>query len=86
MKQSATVQAARRTVHAVQDRLRCARMRLHLPRRLARDELRAWPPGDRFEDGFEDGVDDRFDDRFEDGFEDLEVVSRSAPPAADHRS
>jgi hypothetical protein len=25
-------------------------MRLHLPRRLARDELRAWVPGDAFED------------------------------------
>lgn len=50
MKQSATVRAARRTAHPVQDRLRCTRMRLHLPRRLARDELRAWVPGDAFED------------------------------------
>jgi hypothetical protein len=50
MKPSATVRTAQRTVHPVEDRLRCARMRLHLPRRLARDELRAWLPGDAFEE------------------------------------
>ena len=66
MKQSATVRTARGTVHPVEDRLRCARMRLHLPRRLARDELRAWLPGDVFED--------------------LDVVSESPSPAADHRT
>jgi hypothetical protein len=50
MKQSATIRTVRRTVHPVQDRMKSTRMRLHLPRRLARDELRAWLAADALED------------------------------------
>jgi hypothetical protein len=50
MKQSATIPTVRRTVHPVQDRMKSTRMRLHLPRRLARDELRAWQAADAHED------------------------------------
>jgi hypothetical protein len=50
MNQSATIRTVRRTVHPVQDRMKSARMRLHLPRRLARDELRAWLAADALED------------------------------------
>jgi hypothetical protein len=48
MKQSATTRTVRSTVHAHNHRSTCLRMRLHLPRRLARVELRAW--GDAIED------------------------------------
>ncbi len=54
MTQSATIRTVRRTVHPVQDRvqdrMKSTRMRLHLPRRLARDELRAWLAADALED------------------------------------
>jgi len=50
MKPSATIRTVRRTVHPVQDRMKSTRMRLHLPRRLARDELRAWLAADALDD------------------------------------
>jgi hypothetical protein len=50
MNQSATIRTVRRTVHPVQDRMKSTRMRLHLSRRLARDELRAWLATDALED------------------------------------
>jgi hypothetical protein len=50
MNQSATVRTVGRTVHPVQDRMKITRMRLHLPRRLARNELRAWLAADALED------------------------------------
>ena len=50
MKQSATIQTVRRTVHPVQDRMKSTRMRLHLPRRVARNELRAWLAADALDD------------------------------------
>jgi len=50
MKQSAIIRTVRRTVHPVEDRLRSARMRLHLPRRRARDELLAWLPAEELEE------------------------------------
>jgi len=50
MKQSAIVQTVRRIVHPVQDRMKSTRMRLHLPRRLARHELRALLAADALED------------------------------------
>lgn len=36
-----TLRTSHRPVHT-EDRFRCARLRLHLPRQQARDELRAW--------------------------------------------
>jgi len=50
MNQSATIRAVRRTVHTEDNRLKSTRMRLHLPRRRARDELRAWLPTEWIED------------------------------------
>ena len=44
MRQSAIIRTVRRTVRPVEDRLRSTRLRLHLPRGRARDELRAWLP------------------------------------------
>jgi hypothetical protein len=52
MDQSATIRTVRRTVHPGQDRMKSTRMRLHLPRRLARYELRAWLPADALEDTY----------------------------------
>ena len=49
MKQSATTRTVRRTVDLREHRLTCMRMRLHLPRRHARDELRALVLGDVIE-------------------------------------
>ncbi len=50
MKQSATIRTVPRTVHPEDNRLKSTRMRLHLPRRLVRDELRAWLPSQGIED------------------------------------
>jgi len=50
MKQSATTRTVRGTVHPEDNRLKSTRMRLHLPRRRERDELRAWLPTEAFED------------------------------------
>jgi hypothetical protein len=50
MKQSATIRTARRRFHPGDLRLKSTRMRLHLPRRRARDELRAWSPTEESED------------------------------------
>jgi hypothetical protein len=50
MKQSATTQTVRRTVDPREPRLSCMRMRLHLRRRYARDELRALMLGELIED------------------------------------
>jgi hypothetical protein len=50
MNQIATVRTSRGTVHPVPDRMKSTRMRLHLPRRLARHELRAWLAADALED------------------------------------
>ncbi len=50
MEQSAIIRTVRHTVRPVEDRLKSARMRLHLPRRRARDELRAWLPAGELED------------------------------------
>ena len=50
MEKSAMIRTVRRTVHPVDDRLKSTRMRLHLPRRRARDEPRAWTPFDGMED------------------------------------
>ncbi|HVV50900.1 MAG TPA: hypothetical protein VHO06_14635 [Polyangia bacterium] len=50
MEQSAIIRTVRHTVRPVEDRLKSARMRLHLPRRRARDELRAWLPAEELED------------------------------------
>ncbi len=49
MRQSAIIRTARRTVRPVEDRLRSTRLRLHLPRGRARDELRAWLPVEELE-------------------------------------
>ncbi|HXS25385.1 MAG TPA: hypothetical protein VN719_14220 [Gemmatimonadales bacterium] len=50
MKQSAMIRTVQGTVHPEDNRLKSTRMRLHLPRRRARDELRAWLPTEAFED------------------------------------
>lgn len=50
MKQSAMAQTVRRTVNPGEPRLTCTRMRLHLPRRRARDELRTLMLGDFIDD------------------------------------
>jgi hypothetical protein len=42
MKQSTTRPTVPRTVHGTEDHLRSARLRLHLPRPLARREPRTW--------------------------------------------
>ena len=49
MRQSAIIRTVRRTVRPVEDRLRSTRLRLHLPRRRVRDELRAWQPVEELE-------------------------------------
>ena len=49
MRQSAIIRTARHTVRPVEDRLRSTRLRLHLPRGRARDELRAWLPVEELE-------------------------------------
>jgi hypothetical protein len=49
MRQSAIVPTVRRTVRPVEDRLRSTRLRLHLPRGRARDELRGWLPVEELE-------------------------------------
>ena len=49
MRQSAIIRTERRTVRPVEDRLRSTRLRLHLPRGRARDELRAWLPVEELE-------------------------------------
>jgi hypothetical protein len=49
MRQSAIIRTARRTVRPVEDRLRSTRLRLHLPRGRARDELRTWLPVEELE-------------------------------------
>ena len=49
MRQSAIIRTVRRTVRPVEDRLRSTRLRLHLPRGRARDELRAWLPVEELE-------------------------------------
>jgi hypothetical protein len=49
MRQSAIVRTVRRTDRRVEDRLRSTRLRLHLPRGHARDELRAWLPVEELE-------------------------------------
>ena len=49
MRQSAIIRTVRRTVRSVEDRLRSTRLRLHLPRGRARDELRAWLPVEELE-------------------------------------
>jgi hypothetical protein len=47
MRPRATIRGA---VHPAQDRLKSTRMRLHLPKRRVREELRAWLPADDIED------------------------------------
>ncbi len=49
MRQSAIIRTVRRTVRPVEDRLRSTRLRLHLPRGRARDDLRAWLPLEELE-------------------------------------
>ena len=49
MRQSAIIRTVRRTARPVEDRLRSTRLRLHLPRGRARDELRAWLPVEELE-------------------------------------
>ena len=49
MRQSPIIRNVRRTVRPVEDRLRSTRLRLHLPRGRARDELRAWLPVEELE-------------------------------------
>ena len=49
MRQSPIIRTVRRTVRSVEDRLRSTRLRLHLPRGRARDELRAWLPVEELE-------------------------------------
>ena len=49
MRQSAIIRTVRHTVRPVEDRLRSTRLRLHLPRGRARDELRAWLPVEELE-------------------------------------
>ena len=66
MRQSAIIRTVRGTVRPVEDRLRSTRLRLHLPRGRARDELRAWLPVEELE---------------AEELEAMNVVGASPPPA-----
>ena len=56
MKQSVTRPAGFASAFPVEgssERIRATRLRLHMPRQRARDELRAWDDGEAFFDGRE---------------------------------